>query len=77
MQAIGYPILGDPVYGIALPEISLSRQFLHANQLGFSHPSTGEHLTFTSPLPPDLARARAQIGLPSSAVFTAIGYSGY
>lgn len=75
MQAIGYPILGDPVYGVVLPEIPLRRQFLHANQLGFKHPITGEGLEFTSPLPRDLACAQAVIGAPSSVAFTAVGYS--
>ena len=75
MQVIGYPILGDPVYGIVIPEIPLRRQFLHANQLAFRHPITGEQLTFRSPLPPDLARAQARIGPPSSVVFSASGYS--
>ena len=75
MQAIGYPILGDPIYGIVIPEIPIRRQFLHANQLGFRHPVTGEDLLLSSPLPPDLARALASIGPPSSAVFSATGYS--
>ena len=74
MQAIGYPILGDPVYGEIVPEIPLRRQFLHANRLSFAHPSTGEQLTFRSPLPPDLASAQAGIGPPSSVVFGASGY---
>lgn len=75
MQAIGYPILGDPVYGVIIPEVPLRRQFLHANQLSFNHPFTGDSLTFTSPLPPDLARAQARIGPSSRAVFSASGYS--
>ena len=77
MQSIGYPILGDPVYGVSIPEIPLRRQFLHANQLGFDHPITGEALVFHSPLPPDLACAQAKIGQPSSAVFSESGYSRY
>lgn len=77
MQAIGYPIVGDPVYGVIIPEIPLRRQFLHANQLGFEHPVTGEQLTLCSPLPPDLADAQARIGPPSSAVLSARGYSAY
>ncbi len=32
----------------------LNRQFLHAEQLGFRHPQTGEQMHFTAPLPPDL-----------------------
>ncbi len=75
MQAIGYPILGDPVYGVILPEIPLRRQFLHANRLSFRHPVAGKRLEFTSPLPRDLARAQAVIGPPSSVAFTAVGYS--
>ena len=75
MQAIGYPILGDPIYGIVIPEIPLRRQFLHAHQLSFRHPVTGEDLALSSPLPPDLARAVASIGPPSSVVFGASGYS--
>jgi 23S rRNA pseudouridine1911/1915/1917 synthase len=56
LQAIGYPIVGDPVYGPtsnrhALP---LSRQFLHACQLAFIHPVTDQRLEFESPLPEDL-----------------------
>lgn len=77
LKAIGYPIIGDLVYGVIIPQIPLRRQFLHANQLAFNHPITGEHLAFTSPLPPDLARTLARIGPPSSAVFTASGYSAY
>lgn len=75
MQAIGYPILGDPVYGVIVPEIPLRRQFLHANRLSFKHPYTGEHLEFTSSLPRDLARAQAMIGAQSSVAFSAVGYS--
>lgn len=75
MQAIGYPILGDPVYGVILPEIPLRRQFLHANRLSFKHPITSERLEFTSDLPRDLARAQAVIGAPSSVAFSAVGYS--
>ena len=77
LRAIGCPILGDPAYGIILPEIPLRRQFLHANQLSFSHPITGKRLTFSSPLPPDLARAMARIGPPSSVLMTSSGYSAY
>ncbi len=75
MQAIGYPIVGDSVYGVIVPEIPLRRQFLHANRLSFVHPITSERLEFTSPLPRDLVLAQAVIGAPSSVAFTAVGYS--
>lgn len=50
MQYIGYPLAGDPVYG---PKKTLkgNGQFLHARDLGFEHPTTGEWLEFTCPLP--------------------------
>jgi len=63
LEAIGLPVSGDPIYG-AKGDLGLDRQFLHAHELGFEHPLTGERLSFESPLPPDLAdalgRARAE-----------------
>ncbi len=50
--AIGHPLLGDELYGKKSP--LLPRQFLHAYSLGFAHPSTGEKMTFTAPLPEDM-----------------------
>ena len=55
LSAIGYPVAGDKVYGAKSPH--LSRQFLHASNLGFHLPSTGEYVEFQSELPPDLAQA--------------------
>jgi 23S rRNA pseudouridine1911/1915/1917 synthase len=75
LQAVGYPILGDPVYGIVLRELPLCRQFLHAHRLSFRHPTTGKELAFTSPLPPDLTQVQVRIGPPSSTVFTYAGDS--
>ncbi len=59
LSAIGYPVVGDPVYGVKSPH--LSRQFLHASRLGFKLPSTGEYVEFTSELPSDLAKALKDI----------------
>ena len=56
--AIGHPVAGDPEYGTA-GRHGLERQFLHAASLGFRHPVSGEALSFTSELPPDLERALA------------------
>lgn len=62
------PILGDPVYarnyhpGNEIPEPThsaieaLERQALHAELLAFTHPVSGEQLSFTAPLPADLLR---------------------
>lgn len=53
-QGLGHPVLGDRRYGSARPD-GPPRLALHAARLGFIHPKTGESLTFTSPLPNDLA----------------------
>ena len=52
---LGHPIVGDSVYGKKSP--GLDRHFLHAHQLGFSHPETGDPVELGSPLPPDLEQA--------------------
>lgn len=73
MRHIGHPVVGDPVYGaMGAKGISgeagvwarqfarrVPRQFLHAAELGFKHPTTGEPLRFRVPLPDDLAAAAA------------------
>jgi 23S rRNA pseudouridine1911/1915/1917 synthase len=56
--AIGHPLAGDPTYG-AGESHGLRRQFLHAHQLAFTHPSSGERLEFDSELPPELDAALA------------------
>ena len=60
LAAIGYPVVGDSVYGVKSPY--LSRQFLHASKLGFHLPSTGKYMEFSSELPPDLEQALKDIG---------------
>jgi 23S rRNA pseudouridine1911/1915/1917 synthase len=59
LSAIGYPVVGDPTYGVK--SASLSRQFLHASRLGFHLPSSGEYVEFESELPPDLQQALKDI----------------
>ncbi|WP_444928996.1 RluA family pseudouridine synthase [Microbulbifer sp. SSSA002] len=51
MQAIGHPILGDPFYAHADALQGASRLLLHASELKFAHPVSGEALSFTSELP--------------------------
>ena len=68
MTHIGHPLVADPIYapGFAtkankLPDDlrdivqTLGRQALHAAELGFEHPATGEEMFFEAPLPDDLA----------------------
>jgi 23S rRNA pseudouridine1911/1915/1917 synthase len=63
----GYPVIGDAVYGSAKNRMSsikstelktqlkaLTRQALHAAQLSFLHPVSGERLVFTAEMPQDL-----------------------
>jgi 23S rRNA pseudouridine1911/1915/1917 synthase len=56
LKAIGHPVVGDSVYGSGNTRgsHSLKRQFLHAFQLIFTHPSTGQLLELEAPLPEDL-----------------------
>ncbi len=60
LAAIGYPVVGDAVYGVKSPH--LSRQFVHAARLGFKHPATSDYMEFTAELPADLAQALRDIG---------------
>ena len=48
---IGHPIVGDPVYGYKTQKFKLNGQLLHAAELSFNHPRTGERMTFRAPLP--------------------------
>ena len=61
MASIGHALLGDPLYGRpnsqvrdVLKRLNFHRQALHAANLGFIHPVTGDKLAFTSDLPPDM-----------------------
>ena len=54
MAFIGCPIAGDTVYGLRRKMPGLNRHFLHAAGLVFDQPTTGERLSFASPLPLEL-----------------------
>ena len=62
MATIGYPLLGDSMYG-GVPGAGLQRQALHACRLALTHPATGAKLVFNAPLPQDLRDALPQLGL--------------
>ncbi|TNF32146.1 MAG: RluA family pseudouridine synthase [Deltaproteobacteria bacterium] len=74
MSEHGHPVVADPIYGRPVPkggvgraaiELAAARRMprlaLHAAELGFVHPATGEALRFTAPDPEDLARLIATI----------------
>ncbi|SFK34012.1 23S rRNA pseudouridine1911/1915/1917 synthase [Marinilactibacillus piezotolerans] len=50
MDYIEHPLAGDPIYG-PRKTIKGNGQFLHAETLGFTHPTTGEEMKFSSPIP--------------------------
>ncbi len=52
MKHLGHPVAGDPLYG-GVTLSGIDGQCLHAKTLRFSHPITGEALTFRAPLPAD------------------------
>jgi 23S rRNA pseudouridine1911/1915/1917 synthase len=63
---IKHPVVGDEVYGMGRDKAvadpasraliaALGRQFLHAERLGFRHPTTGEWMSFNAPLPRELS----------------------
>ncbi len=51
---MGYPIVGDRVYGQRRQPLLPNRHFLHAYELGFTHPTTQEWMTVSAPLPQEL-----------------------
>ncbi|MGP9694953.1 RluA family pseudouridine synthase [Brachybacterium sp. AOP25-B2-12] len=58
--ALHHPLVGDPLYGAdprLAERVGLVRQWLHAMELSFLHPVSGERVTFTSELPEDLSHA--------------------
>jgi 23S rRNA pseudouridine1911/1915/1917 synthase len=60
MAALRHPCVGDLTYGAdptLAARLGLTRQWLHARALGFTHPGTGERVRFESPYPDDLANA--------------------
>ncbi len=57
----GYPVAGDPLYGSKRNPLGLPGQALHAYQISFSHPRTGELMTFEAPLPSTFKKALAYL----------------
>lgn len=55
LTSIGRPVVGDGLYGGERKGLRSPRLWLHAADLSFDHPVTGERLSFAAPLPEDLA----------------------
>ena len=60
LASLGHPLAGDALYGRAEPDFD--RHFLHAQVLGFEHPSTGEPVEFRTELPPELQTFLDRVG---------------
>jgi 23S rRNA pseudouridine1911/1915/1917 synthase len=56
MASRGHPLVADALYG-GRPLLGLQRQALHAAELAFAHPHDGRPMTFSTPLPADMAAA--------------------
>jgi len=75
LQQAGHPIVGDPKYGDfalnkqwargeGLGGHRVERMFLHARQLAFDHPATGERVTLDAPMPPECTALLQRLGEP-------------
>jgi 23S rRNA pseudouridine1911/1915/1917 synthase len=51
MASIGFPLVGDPLYGFKKQKFKVKGQMLHAKTLGFIHPKKNEYMEFTTELP--------------------------
>lgn len=59
---IGHPVCGDPIYG-SPKGAKVPRLMLHAYSLSFTHPTTGERMTFTAELPEEFLRGMKSHGI--------------
>ena len=55
LASIGHPVVGDATYGGVRAGLRAGRPMLHAKELAFDHPRTGERRTFTTPIPQDFS----------------------
>ncbi len=68
MAALRHPCAGDRLYGadpVFAAHLGLTRQWLHAVQLGFAHPADGHRVEFSSGYPDDLSHALDVLGAES------------
>lgn len=63
MQSLGFPLVGDPLYGKAHLAPVFNHQALHAFKLGFLHPATREEVMWQAGPPPDFAELLHRAGI--------------
>lgn len=73
MQAIGHPLVGDPVYGKPGDALGFARQALHAWRLALIHPVTRAPCRWTAPLPADLLSLFERLGVDGPALLAEPG----
>ena len=62
MSSIGHPLIGDTLYSSGKSAFkNLSGQTLHAKTIGFIHPSSGEYMEFSAPLPEYFEKLLSQL----------------
>ncbi|MGC2620448.1 MAG: RluA family pseudouridine synthase [Acidobacteriaceae bacterium] len=74
LASLGHPVVGDTVYGAparlkgveGAEDLQLERNFLHAAELEFAHPVTGQMLHLTAPLPGELTEFLERLGREES-----------
>ncbi len=76
LASSGFPIVGDDKYGdfalnkalqkADVDRIALKRMFLHAHQVTFRHPDSGEAVTLKAPLPPECERFLKSLKTPAA-----------
>ena len=62
LASVGHPLLGDGVYGAPCPEKGLEGQCLHARELKFIHPRSGEAVRLVTELPPYFTEVLSKLG---------------
>jgi len=62
LAAIGHSVVGDDRYDGVRQTLPVGRPFLHAEELAFDHPVSGERVSFRSALPADLVAVTDQLG---------------
>lgn len=63
MEYLGYPLVGDPKYSPMKTCFGIQGQALHSRTLEFTHPRTGERLSFEAPYPEDIQKVLTRLKL--------------
>lgn len=66
LEAIHHPVIGDGPYGGGRADLGIDRPALHAAELGFTHPVSGERMEFSSALAPDIRALLGRLGPPDT-----------